>query len=517
MKSLGRKEKEKALRVQGWSSGISLDPRFSTDDLAALTMSIQGDVVLPTDPNYQFDRQLANWAFQSFPQLIVYCEAFSDVRHCLAFAQRIGLTVAVRSGGHSTAGLSANDDMVIDLGRLRYVTVDPASKTAVVGAGTTMARLNAALDVYHLHVPGGSCHDVCVAGFMQGGGFGYTSRKFGMNCDNVLAVRVMLADGRIVVANDKVNRDLFWAVRGGTGGNFGILLEITYRLHVVKSVWAFRIQWPVAPAAPDAARAAKLLATIQSEFTRKAPDELGYMTFLGWQGDLPYLIIRGMYVGTAEQGRAVLQRLLDEPGGQLINDKSGSYAAMMHYLVSTAPDLPQVPDLAREDKQSGYVAKSLDAADWRAIIEEFMQSPNRSSMVAMEHYGGAISRKAEDAMAFMHRKVDMDLYVDVFWMNEPERVDAVAYLDRFMSFMEPFYNGQSYQNYPRLSQTDYRRRYWGRYFDDLLAVKRKYDKKAFFRSAQDISPDPSRPQADPVSALPGLLDRIESESDPVSG
>lgn len=515
MKALGRKEKEKTLRVQGWSSGTSLDPRFSNDDLAALTMSIQGDVVLPTDPNYQSDRQLANNAFQSFPQLIVYCEAFSDVRRCLVFAQRFGLTVAVRSGGHSTAGLSVNDDMVIDLGRLRYVAVDPMRKTAVVGAGTTMTRLNAALDIYHLHVPGGSCHDVCVAGFMQGGGFGYTSRKFGMNCDNVLAVRVMLADGRIVVANDKVNRDLFWAVRGGTGGNFGILLEITYALHVVKSVWAFRIQWPVGPAAGDASHAAKLLTTIQGEFTRKAPDELGYMTFLGWQGDLPYLIIRGMYVGTADQGKAVLRRLLDEPGGQLINDKSGSYAEMLHHLVSTTPDLPQVPDLAREDKQSGYIAKLLDDGDWRAVIDEFLQSPNRSSMVAMEHYRGAISHKAEDEMAFMHRDVDMDLYLDVFWMNEPERVDAVAYLDRFMSFMERFYNGQSYQNYPRLSQVDYRRRYWGRFFDDLLAVKRKYDKKSFFRSVQDISADPSRPQAEPVSALPGLLDRIESESDPV--
>jgi hypothetical protein len=99
-------------------------------------------------------------------------------------------------------------------------------------------------------------------------------------------------------------------------------------------------------------------------------------------------------------------------------------------------------------------------------------------------------------------------------MNEPERVDAVAFLDRFMSFMERFYNGQSYQNYPRLSQVDYRRRYWGRFFDDLLAVKLKYDKKTFFRSAQDISADPSRPLVVPVSALPGLLDRIESESDP---
>ncbi|MDH2380874.1 FAD-binding oxidoreductase [Bradyrhizobium sp. CER78] len=478
-------------------------------------MKVQGDIVLPTDAGYQQDRQLANNAFQSFPQLIVYCEVFSDIRQCLAFAQRCGLTVAVRSGGHSTAGLSVNDDMVIDLSRLRYVVVDPKAHTAVVGAGTNMGHLNAALDIYHLHVPGGSCHDVCVAGFMQGGGFGYTSRCFGLNCDNVVAIRVMLADGRIVVADDKVNRDLFWAVRGGTGGNFGILLEITYRLHEVKSVWAFRLQWPLRAGSDDTVRAARLLSIIQSELTRKAPKELGYMTFLGWQGDMPYLIIRGMYVGPAERGKALLQPLLDVPGAEWINDRSGSYAEMMHHLVSTTPDLPQVPDLAREDKQSGYVARPLGPDDWQEVIEQFLETPNNSSMLAMEHYGGAISERHENDMAFVHRRVDMDVYLDVFWMNEPERVDAVTFLDRFMRFMERFCNGQSYQNYPRLAQTDYRRRYWGDVFDDLLAVKRKYDPGTFFRSAQGISADPSRSAADPVSTLTGLLDGIESEADPV--
>lgn len=515
MKSLGRRAREKTLRVQGWTHAISLDPRFSKEDLAALTKAIQGDIVLPTDANYQQGRQLANNAFQSFPQLIVYCEVFSDIRRCLAFARDCDLTVAVRSGGHSTAGLSVNDDMVIDLSRLRYVIVDPKLRTAVVGAGTDMEHLNAALDIYHLHVPGGSCHDVCVAGFMQGGGFGYTSRCFGLNCDNVLAIRVMLADGRIVVADDQSNRDLFWAVRGGTGGNFGILLEITYRVHEVKSVWAFRLEWPLRAGPDDIARAARLLSITQTEITGKAPKELGYMTFLGWQGDMPYLIIRGMYVGPADRGKALLQPLLDEaPGTAFINDCSGSYAEMLHCLISTTPDLPQVPDLAREDKQSGYVARPLGPSGWQEIIERFLETPNNSNMLGMEHYGGAISERDEHEMAFVHRRVDMDVYLDVFWMNEPERVAAVAFLDRFMCFMERFCNGRSYQNYPRLAQTDYRQRYWGHVFDDLLAVKRKYDPKGFFRSAQDISADPLRPMADPVSTLPGLLDPIECELGP---
>jgi hypothetical protein len=212
-------------------------------DAAELEAAIAGTIVVPGEHEYERDRQESNPAFQAYPRMIVYCEVPTDVRFAIAYARNAGWQIAIRSGGHSTAGYSVNDGLVIDISRISYVSVDSAAKVALVGAGTDFDTLNAALDGTGLHVPTGACGNVCVAGYMMGGGFGYTSRMYGMNCDNVVAVSVMLADGSIVVANATVNPDLFWAIRGGTGGNFGVLLEVTYGLHDLASVWARAIQW----------------------------------------------------------------------------------------------------------------------------------------------------------------------------------------------------------------------------------------------------------------------------------
>ncbi len=119
----------------------------------------------------------------------------------------------------------------------------------VAGPGTQFQDLNNYLAQYGLHTPGGGCGDVCVGGYMQGGGYGFTSREFGMNCDNVLSFSMMLADQSVVIANADQNADLYWAVRGGTGNNFGVLLSVLYQLYYLPSVWGVWLQWPIENAA----------------------------------------------------------------------------------------------------------------------------------------------------------------------------------------------------------------------------------------------------------------------------
>ena len=417
----------------------------------------------------------------------------------------------MRSGGHSTAGFSVNNGMVIDVGRLNDVVVDPRARLAFVGAGADIGRINAKLDLYGLHVPLGSCHDVGIAGYMQGGGYGFTSRQFGMNCDNVVEVLVMLANGKIVVANQQQNRDLFWAIRGGTGGNFGVLLQITYRLNEIGEVWGFGIKWPIDThkGIDDAAAA---LVEMQANYMRTgAPNELGYMTFISWQGDLPYLLMRGMFLGSRASGMAAIDTLAKSPGVSFEDFGIGSYLKIDRTLIESPPGLPQVPDLAREEKQSGYIDKKLTHNDWINVINAFLRTPNRSSLVCIEPYGGAIKVVPAGANAFIHRDVDMDLFLDVFWMSEgQERTQAIAFLDRFVTVMHAYFNGESYQNYPRRTQTDYRREFWGSWFHTLLAVKEKYDRRHFFRYAQDVSPDPN--YSGPVHALPQLTSAIVYET-----
>lgn len=486
MRKISKRILAKEARIQSRAAAVvqQFHP-IAPEAIKTLEQQLQGTLVLPTDPDYNNQRQEWNPAFQEFPQIIAYCEVFSDVKACLRFAYQNRLWVVARSGRHSTAGYSVNNSMVIDVSRIRYTVVDPIGKRAFVGAGTPFSHLNAVLNDYRFHVPGGACQDVCVAGYMQGGGYGFTSRLYGMNCDNVTEVTVMLWDGSMIVANQSKNADLFWAIRGGTGNNFGILLQLTYRLHDLYRVWGFHVQWPLE-------RAAAGLAELQRNFMKTgAPPELGYYAFVAYQGDRPVLLVSGLYAGGPDDGEKLLEPLL-QTGGVLVSQKTGSYAEINGWLYDDKYDIPVVPDNAREDKQCGFIARLLTEADWQKIIDYFKTTPNNYGAIALEPFGGAINAYpvGKAGNAFIHRDVYMDFYVDVFWLSEAERQRVVVWLDGFMELMKPYFNGHAYQNYPRRSQVNYRWLYWGNYFNSLLFVKNKYDPENFFHYQQSIAPIP---------------------------
>jgi FAD/FMN-containing dehydrogenase len=483
-----RKRVAKARHMAAMTAATQhIDDPLTTALITELQQAMTGHVVQFGDSDYDASRQLSNNAFQLFPQAIAYCETFADVRACLDFAYKHRVALVPRSGGHNTAGFSVNDGLVIDVSRLAYVVVDPERRQAVVGAGTNFGHLNAALDDYRLHVPSGGCEDVCVGGYMQGGGFGFTSREYGMNCDNVVEALVMLADGGIVKASESTNAPLFWAIRGGTGNNFGIVLQVTYELHDLWQVWGFGLRWPIA-------QAAEPLALMQRAYMRSgAPAALGYMTFLVYQHETPdkpdlqpYLLMRGMYHGDRMEGLSLLDPLMKTAGASLQIDQTGSYRELNQSLLEQPDAIPLVPDIGREDKQSGYIARPLEPADWQRVIDAFLRTPNQYSVVCIEPYGGAISARAPDFNAFVHRQVDMDLFLDVFWIQEPEEARAKRYLDEFVAAMQPYFNGESYQNYPRRGLPDYLRQYFGSNLARLIGCKNIYDPDYMFRFPQGI-------------------------------
>ena len=317
--------------------------KFTAEQAKRLSEQLVGQVTLPQDPAYPANRTTFMNAFQSFPQIIVYCQGFADVVRSIAFAKDIGLQPVCRAGGHNTAGYSVNDDMVIDVSGIDYVRVDPDQRIAWVGAGANFAQIDATLELFGLHMPGGGCETVCAAGYMQGGGYGFTSLMFGMNCDQVLGVQMALADGRIVRANAKENADLYWAVLGGTGNNFGVLLEIEYRLHPLGQLWGFGFKWPLATD-QQAASASLALQVWQENFTgQAAPQNLGQESMLGYTQDSdqsslqPYYVIRGMFNGTEAACQAALQPLLKlMPNVDQYRDiwRAGTYRDLNMYLLN---------------------------------------------------------------------------------------------------------------------------------------------------------------------------------------
>lgn len=463
------------------SDDVKTRQRWPLEDLEAFEEQVHGVVIVPGDPEYDAARQVFYRQFQCFPEIIVYCHCANDVAACLALARTWDLPIVCRSGGHSSAGFSINNGMVIDLSQLDSVHVDPVTHQAVVGGGTSFHRLNAVLSDHGLHVPGGGCDDVCIGGYMQGGGYGFTSREFGMNCDCVTAFDMMLWNGGIVRADADTNADLFWSVRGGMGTNYGVLLSVTYQLYPLGDLYGFGLSW-------DADHAAAALVVMQDAYI--AGDRLNK---LGYQGAImiaegaPRFYIRGMFDGDKDTCLRLLEPLTTLPGTTWDIELTGPYAVLNQVLLAKPVPIPNAPDDALEEKQSGYVGKALTAAQWQVILDFMRTAPCRWNNIGLEPYGGVIARQ-DDPNAFIHRDVLMNLFVEVFWVKADAYQVNIDWLNAFMRLLEPYLNGRSYQNYPRPDTPHAEDAYWADYLGTLAMVKAKYNPHNWFANPQRIAP-----------------------------
>jgi hypothetical protein len=503
---------EKEHRIAEWrrlgSQSIPL-LHCSFADVADLERRIRGQVVVPADPTYDAARQLSNPAFQKFPCIIAYCETPGDVRACLELSRHFNLWIATRSSGHNTAGYSVNDEgLVIDLSRMQYVHLEHVRRkgsrkrephvVAHVGAGSQWGYVYSVLDSANLHIPGGGCEGVCVAGFVQGGGYSLSSRMYGMNSDTVAGLTVMLADGRVVTANEHRNAPLFWAMRGGTGNNFGVLLEVKYRTVRTGPLWGFKIQWEI-----DDAPAAIL--EMQNNYMKTGTDRLGFRTNATTQEGRQVLLMGGVYRGTEREGREAIDSLLQSRGASLLYSMNSSFMEINRALEEFPEPTVNIPPGAKEDKQSGYIREPLSLSEWEEIIDFFKQTPNPYSAFELEPYGGAINAVPRAQTAFIHRDAVCDFFLDVFWVSEDEREHAQRYLDDFMAMMQPYFDRpdgrpQAYQNYPRRTQTNYLDLYFDGVIQDLVTVKKMYDPSNVFRFEQSIPLDvPEKVGRDPAS------------------
>jgi FAD/FMN-containing dehydrogenase len=460
-------------------AGANLRLGLPAAELEFLKTAVVGHVVLPGDRGYDADRQVFNRRFDPHPSAIIHCQVARDVRLCLGAVRRHRTEFRVRAGGNSFAGYSGSDGVIIDVSGLNDVSLDPERLVATVGAGCSFAKLQAVLGDHELHVPLGDAKNVSIGGFMQGGGFGLTSRTYGMNCDHVRELRVMLADGRVVRANGTINHDLWWAMRGGTGGNFGILLGARYRLHPapVQNRWC--LGWRLSRDT-DIDNAISGLMTLQERFMIPgSPPEMNVSASVLYIADqpetfpqTPWLLMWGTYVGPERRMDSLLEPLLCNPG--------------------CWPRFEPVFGIRRRrkfDRSSRLVSRQLRPADWRTILSHFLaNAPNRQSVLQIDVWGGAIHSCASESSAFVHRDAAFNIAVTTWWQNKREERKSRSFLSGWGDLVMPFWNGGIYQNFPTADVADYERSYWGPAFPALTAVKHKYDPHRLFDFPQAIRP-----------------------------
>jgi FAD/FMN-containing dehydrogenase len=466
-----------------------------------LEKQLHGTVVCEHDPGYSNARLLFNMRFDAIrPRAVVFCKTVDDVERAIAVARKRDLRVSLRSGGHSYGGYSTSDGIVVDVSRMNDVRVDDAGKTVTVGAGTRLIDLYSRLWRHGVTVPAGSCPTVGIAGLALGGGIGFSARKLGLTCDNVLALTVVTAARRAVVASEREAPDLYWACRGGGGGNFGVVTEFRFAVHPVDTVSYYSIRWPWANA--------REVVEAWQRWAPHAPDELFavcglHATSENRAGASPVIGSAGQFFGSPPELRALLKPLVDaaEPAQVTLRQSTYMNAAMMWagcagsvadcHLAGSAPG----GTLERWNfkGKSAYMTKPLS----RPAIDTLLRGIERrqadpelaNGSLLMDAYGGAINRVEREATAFVHRDALCSLQFLAFWDPRGGRALArsnLRWITSFYEAMRPYLPGSAYQNYIDPDLPDWQRAYYGSNLARLVSVKRAYDPADVFRFRQSI-------------------------------
>ncbi|MEE4314919.1 MAG: FAD-binding oxidoreductase [Desulfofustis sp.] len=459
---------------------------INNDSFTHFAESFGGRLIHPDATDYDAARTVWNGLIDRRPALIARCASADDVVRSVRFARENNLLVSIRGGGHHVAGYAVCDDgLMIDMSAMRRVDIDPQARTARVQAGALWADVDGAAQPHGLTTPGGEVSLTGVAGLTLGGGVGYVRRKFGLSCDNLLAVEIVTADGRKRRASERENSDLFWALRGG-GGNFGVVVAFEFRLHPVgPEVVTLNPIYPFGQA--------RSLLEAWRRFTDSAPDEAS-TAFAIWgipeHPDIPVelhgtpvCLLDGMYCGPRPQGEALFQPLREvaEP----IIDLGGPTT----YLEAQKSFDEFMRDGDLYYWKSLYLNEmSDDAVD--TMMSWVRRRPNPRLLVIIRHLGGAISRVAEDATAYQNRAAQFMFSIDGAWTDPAESERNIAWIRGFWEAMSRYSNGGVYVNFPGFGENPQHlwRSSYGNNYRKLVAVKTKYDPANFFRMNQNIKP-----------------------------
>jgi FAD/FMN-containing dehydrogenase len=451
---------------------------------ARLERSFRGELVRPGDPSYDLRRKVWNGSIDRHPALIARCTGTPDVIAALAFARRTGLVVAVRSGGHSFPGLSVCDGgVVIDLGSMKDIRVDPDMGTVHAQAGVLLGELDRATQAFGLAVPTGSVTHTGLAGLTLGGGFGWLMRKHGLTIDQLLSVEVVTADGEVVRASEAVNPDLFWGVRGG-GGNFGIVTEFEYRLHAVgPTVLSGLLLWPVdegpqvarfyrdwASSAPDELTTALLLR--RAPAVEMVPEALHGQQVVG---------IACCWAGPVDRGEKILEPM--RRFGSRVVDLIAPRAFVDHQALFD-PSFP--PGIWVHSKATDVRALSDDVLS--ILLEHAARVTSLRSAIIAWQLGGAVARVGELDTPFGSRS--SGYLVDIVGVTESAEgfEHERDWARDCWTALAPHHAGVYVNWLMEEGERRVREAYGEPRYERLQAVKRRYDPENVFRLNQNIRP-----------------------------
>lgn len=436
---------------------------------------LHGRLLTPRDQTYDIARSVWNGMINKRPALIAQCADVGDVATCINFARAEDVTISVRGGGHNYAGKAVIEGgLMIDLSPMKGITVDSAKRTARAQTGLKLGEFDRQTQKHGLMTPLGIATTTGISGLTLGGGYGWLVGKHGLACDNVTAIEVVTADGRIVECSASENADLFWGMRGA-GANFGVATRIDYRLHPLSTVFGGPLFQPLTA---DVMR-------FYDEFSSSLPDELTTLGAVTTGPDgKPVFATVVCYCGPAQQGEKLIApvRRFAPPLVDMIQERP--------YLEMQSLFDADLPSGRRYYNKAHNVHRFNDGVIDTSLRYVATMAPY-PSMIGFQQLHGAASRVPADGTAYPHRYDHHVVWISPVQDDAARDDDMVRWTQDCWQAMQPFADKAVYVNAldDGAEEGEERvRQAYGANFERLKALKRKYDPVNLFLQNSNISP-----------------------------
>ncbi|TCO32842.1 FAD/FMN-containing dehydrogenase [Kribbella steppae] len=443
----------------------------------------RGQVFTDGDEGYDEARRVHNAMHDRRPRVVVRCENAGDVMAAVDFARSNELDLAVRGGGHSVPAFGTVDDgVVVDLSGMRNVRVNPVSRTARAGGGATWGDFNAATHAFGLATTGGIISTTGVGGLTLGGGIGYLDRGLGLACDNLISADVVTADGQFLIASEKENDDLFWALRGG-GGNFGVVTALEFKLAPVSMIYGGPMLFEMADAAAVVAGFRDMIGD--------APEQLGGFPAFQIAPPLPFIpedrhgdvfaLIVGCWAGELDRGETEISKFRE-----FAPVVAESVGPMPYPALNSAFDALVPPGLQHYWK-ANFVTELTDEAI-QAHLRHAPGLPAVNSTVHIYPINGACHRVTPGATAFAYRDANFATVIAGMWPDAADNDANIEWVKSYYDDVAPHSESGGYINFMADDDQGRIRDNYKENYDRLVEVKRKYDPGNLFHLNQNIAP-----------------------------
>jgi hypothetical protein len=442
--------------------------------IQSFSSNLRGELLRSGGDSYEAARKVFNGMIDKRPALIARCAGAADVIHAVNFARSNGLLVAVRGGGHSVAGKSVCDGgLLIDLSLMKGLRIDSMRRTARAQPGLRLGDFDRETQAFGLATTLGIVSDTGIAGLTLGGGLGWLNGKYGLACDNLLSADVVTADGRLLTASANENSDLFWGLRGG-GGNFGVVTSFEYQLHPVDTVFGGMALYPFAKA--------KEVLRFYLDFSAECPDELTTaLALLTGPDGSPLVAFVVCHCGTIRDGEKETQPVRAF-GPPLVDEiKPMPYLALQSIIDGAFPP-------GRQHYWKSGFTRELSADGIEIMVDFMARKPSPFTVCYLQQLHGAAARVSPADTAFPHRAEQYDFAILSQWDDPAASEQNVTWTQSFFGAMQPHLEKAVYVNSLGEEGEERVKAAYGPNYDQLVALKNKYDPTNFFHLNQNIKP-----------------------------